>query len=255
VIDTANGPRSYYLYSRDPHGNDEASGKRTRDFCIPLDNSSFHFIQNATSCPAGYSLLPFHLIDSRDQAVFVVSFPINIDASDASGTPCPSTGTVEQNLKWCYGNTGTNEGAGCGLRVLTGSALSQLKLPQFAVDAVLANTWHRTEMMRAAAVAFHTGVAEIQNAAIDTAICCQLHNETARSCLQSNREAVAAVSGGHVTSRSLSVPRAASAQCCANRRTTPTRSRRPPLSSPIAASPARRPGVAALAPAPSGAAS
>jgi hypothetical protein len=52
---------------------------------------------------------------------------------------------------------------------------------------ILGNTWDRTNMMGAAKAAWKAGY---KDQAVDAAICCQVHNETAHSCLASRRDLV-----------------------------------------------------------------
>jgi hypothetical protein len=107
-------------------------------------------------------------------------------------TQCPTRGndgqfhTVEEGLEWCSRDHGFNEGATCGLNALGGTGISGL--PQIAAQAILGNTWDRTNMMGATRVAFQAGQHE---RAIDAAICCQIHNPHMSQCLGSNRLAIA----------------------------------------------------------------
>lgn len=108
-------------------------------------------------------------------------------------TQCPTTGTdgqyhtVEEGLEWCSRDHGFNEGATCGLNALGGTGISGL--PGIASDAILGNTWDRTNMMGAAKAAFKLGK---RSQAIDAAACCQIHNPHMDNCLKSNRGAISA---------------------------------------------------------------
>ena len=96
---------------------------------------------------------------------------------------CP--GDIPIRLNWCSGDHGFNEGAACGLSALSSASLTGL--PPMANEAVLGNTWDRTNMMSLAIVAFHRGA---QNQATAAAICCQVHNASAHACLASRPDLV-----------------------------------------------------------------
>lgn len=105
----------------------------------------------------------------------------------------PKGGTVEENLNWCSTNSsGFNEGAVCGLKALAGTVGG---LPVDLSQVVLGNTWSRTNMMGATRSAFALGH---RDAAVNAAICCQIHNPEAHACLKNNRNAVTSWLSGQV---------------------------------------------------------
>lgn len=110
-------------------------------------------------------------------------------------TKCPMAkdGTVEGHLNWCSTDAGFNEGAVCGVNALASAGISGL--PAIAGGAILGNLWNRTNMMGATKAAFAVGQ---RDAAVNAAICCQIHNSDARACLENNRSAVSAWIGGQV---------------------------------------------------------
>jgi hypothetical protein len=107
-------------------------------------------------------------------------------------TQCPTKGndgqfhSVEEGLEWCSRDHGFNEGATCGLNALGKTGIGGL--PQIAAQAILGNTWDRTNMMGATKAAFKAGM---HDDAIVAAICCQIHNPHMHHCLESNRPAIA----------------------------------------------------------------
>jgi hypothetical protein len=112
----------------------------------------------------------------------LILVPIVLALSSAAMADCAAD--VPQHLNWCSTDHGFNEGATCGLRALSGLGLT---LPVDVGEAILGNAWDRTNMMGATKAAFHAGFKE---QAIDAAICCQVHNGGAHSCLSSNRDIV-----------------------------------------------------------------
>jgi hypothetical protein len=99
---------------------------------------------------------------------------------------------VNCGLEWCSRDHGFNEGATCGLNALGGTSVGGL--PGMATQAILGNTWDRTNMMGATKAAARAGQHE---AAIDAAICCQIHNGPYHAYLEANRAAVLAWLLGH----------------------------------------------------------
>jgi len=93
--------------------------------------------------------------------------------------------SLDQQLDWCSRDHGFNEGAVCGANTLTNAGLSGV--PAIAGGAILGNTWDRTNMMGAAVAASRTGQ---EDAAVNVAICCQIHNPDAHACLENNRAEV-----------------------------------------------------------------
>jgi hypothetical protein len=95
-------------------------------------------------------------------------------------------GDVPAHLEWCSRDHGFNEGATCGLNALGG--ISGVQLPGPVAQPILGNTWDRTNMMGATIQAWRVGATD---QAVDAAICCQVHNGGAHSCLSSRRDLVA----------------------------------------------------------------
>ena len=93
--------------------------------------------------------------------------------------------SAEEALEWCSHDHGFNEGAVCGATALAN--LGSSGVPAAAAGAILGNTWDRTDMMGAARVAARVGQVD---AAVDAAMCCQLHNPDAYKCLVDHRAAV-----------------------------------------------------------------
>jgi hypothetical protein len=89
-------------------------------------------------------------------------------------------------MEWCSRDHGFNEGATCGLNALGNTGINGL--PAMVSQAVLGNTWDRTNMMGAAKAAYRAGH---QNEAVTAALCCQIHNPD-YSKLQECRSQVAA---------------------------------------------------------------
>jgi hypothetical protein len=81
-------------------------------------------------------------------------------------------GFVKANLDWSAGDHGFNEGALCGVNALQG--IAGIQLPNVPLEyQILGNVWDRTNMMNAAQAAFRMGFV---NAAVNTALCSQIHN-------------------------------------------------------------------------------
>jgi hypothetical protein len=104
---------------------------------------------------------------------------------DASCNISGNIATVSSQLEWCSRDHGFNEGATCGLNALAGAGLTGL--PQIVGQAILGNTWDRTNMIGAAKTAFTSGK---RSEAIEAAICCQIHNPPSQDCLKNNRQAI-----------------------------------------------------------------
>jgi hypothetical protein len=100
----------------------------------------------------------------------------NAQAQDAA-----TINAVYTNLKWSSGDHGFNEGAQCGANAL-GGGLVQLPIP--FPGQVLGNIWDRTNMMGAAVGAYRAGYVD---AAINAAICSQIHNQGVYALLSANR--------------------------------------------------------------------
>jgi hypothetical protein len=90
---------------------------------------------------------------------------------------------VYAHLDWSSRDHGFNEGAECGANALGGL----VQLPGPFVGQVLGNIWDRTRMMGAAVAAYHAGY---RDAAINAAICSQIHNGQAYGLLSTNRNIV-----------------------------------------------------------------
>jgi hypothetical protein len=91
---------------------------------------------------------------------------------------------VPKHLDWCSRDHGYNEGAECGLKALTNSGV---QLPVDIGQQALGNAWDRTNMMGATKAAWRIGA---KDAAINAAVCCQVHKAEAHSCLSSHRDLV-----------------------------------------------------------------
>ncbi len=91
------------------------------------------------------------------------------------------------SLNWSAGDSGYNEGALCGLQSLEGIAGIQLPSIPFEEDA-LGNIWHRVDMMNAAVYAYQLGYTD---AAVNAAICSQVHNDAVYQLLLDNPDMVA----------------------------------------------------------------
>lgn len=126
--------------------------------------------------------MKFSLRKFSVQRVTLIVVPIVLALSSAAMADC--TADAPQHLDWCSTDHGFNEGATCGLRALSGLGLS---LPVDVGEAILGNAWDRTNMMGATKAAWHAG---FKGQATDAAICCQVHNSGAHSCLSSNRDLV-----------------------------------------------------------------
>jgi hypothetical protein len=94
-------------------------------------------------------------------------------------------GFVAGNLNWSRGDHGFNEGAVCGFNALQGTGI-QIPIP-FGYQ-ILGNVWDRTNMMGAARFAFQLGFVD---AAVNTAICSQIHNPPVYNYLAQNRYLIA----------------------------------------------------------------
>jgi hypothetical protein len=102
------------------------------------------------------------------------------------GSNCPAS-DVTAHLDWSAHDNGFNEGATCGLSVLTG--LNLAGLPALVPQPILGNVFHRDTMMGFAKTAYRLGAKE---QAVDVAICSQVHNDDAHACLTAHRHLVAA---------------------------------------------------------------
>ena len=109
---------------------------------------------------------------------------ITIFLAFSSAAMADCAGDVPLHLNWCSTDHGYNEGAECGLQALTGTNVS---LPADAGQQALGNAWDRTNMMGATKAAWKVGA---KDAAVKAAVCCQVHNEGAHSCLQSRTDLV-----------------------------------------------------------------
>lgn len=123
------------------------------------------------------------LLNTAMRRMTLVLAPIVLALSSAAMADCAAD--VPQHLNWCSTDHGFNEGATCGLNALSGTGLSGL--PAVVAQPVLGNTWDRTNMMGATKAAWKAGFKE---QAADAAICCQVHNDGAHSCLSSRRDLV-----------------------------------------------------------------
>lgn len=120
---------------------------------------------------------------------------IVIGPSSASATPCQPPNQPNgqpydleaHGLQWCARDHGFNEGATCGLSGLAGINLTGL--PALAPQPILGNTWDRTNMIGAAKAAAKAGHVE---AAVNAAICCQIHNPHMHTCMMNHRSEIAA---------------------------------------------------------------
>jgi hypothetical protein len=94
---------------------------------------------------------------------------------------------VYTNLYWSKGDTGFNEGGLCGVQALQGIAGIQLPNVPFEYQ-VLGNVWNRVNMMNAAIAAYRLGFTD---AAVNAAVCSQVHNGGVYQLLSANRGMVA----------------------------------------------------------------
>jgi hypothetical protein len=90
---------------------------------------------------------------------------------------------VYGNLDWSSRDHGFNEGAECGANALGG----MVQLPVPFLGQVLGNIWDRTNMMGAAVAAYRAGY---RDAAINAAICSQIHNGGVYALLSAHRDIV-----------------------------------------------------------------
>jgi len=101
---------------------------------------------------------------------------VNAQAQDAA-----TINAVYGNLDWSSRDHGFNEGAECGANALGGV----VQIPQIPfAGQVLGNVWDRTNMMGAAVLAYRAGY---RDAAINAAICSQIHNGGVYALLSANR--------------------------------------------------------------------
>jgi len=121
-------------------------------------------------------------------------------APGSHATQCPTLGldgqyhSVEEGLEWCSRNSsGFNEGAECGATALSSTTVPGLA--SLAVQPVLGNIWSRTDMMNATRQAWNLN---FTNQAIQSAICCQVHNPHMHNCLAANQSAIADWLSGRV---------------------------------------------------------
>jgi hypothetical protein len=97
-------------------------------------------------------------------------------------------GFVKANLDWSAGDHGFNEGGLCGVNALQG--ISGISLPNVPFEyQVLGNVWDRTNMMNAAQAAFRMGFV---NAAVNTALCSQIHNGPVQQALAQRPDLIVA---------------------------------------------------------------
>lgn len=95
-------------------------------------------------------------------------------------------GFVKANLDWSAGDHGFNEGGLCGVNALQGIAGIQLPNVPFQYQ-IIGNVWDRTNMMNAAQAAFRIGFVD---AAVNTAICSQIHNGPVHVALARRRDLI-----------------------------------------------------------------
>jgi hypothetical protein len=116
--------------------------------------------------------------------VLGVAATMSLPLTVAAQANC-SANDVKVNLDWCSRDHGFNEGATCGVSALGGLGLQGL--PALAPQPLLGNTWDRTNMMGAAKAAWKAGH---RGPAVNTAICCQIHNAGAQACLNAHKDLV-----------------------------------------------------------------
>jgi hypothetical protein len=96
------------------------------------------------------------------------------------------TEAVYTNLNWSAADSGYNEGALCGFRIL--ETISGVQLPTLPYEEnALGNIWPRVDMMNAALVAYSLGYTD---AAVDVAICSQIHNGPVHQLLSEHRDTI-----------------------------------------------------------------
>lgn len=95
---------------------------------------------------------------------------------------------VKVNLDWSARDHGFNEGALCGVNALQG--ISGISLPNVPFEyEILGNVWDRTSMMNAAQAAFRMGFVD---AAVNTAVCSQIHNDPVHQALARRADLIVA---------------------------------------------------------------
>jgi hypothetical protein len=95
---------------------------------------------------------------------------------------------VKANLDWSAGDHGFNEGGLCGVNALQGIGGIQLPSVPFEYQ-ILGNVWDRTNMMNAAQAAFRMGFVD---AAVNTALCSQIHNGPVQQALAQRPDLIVA---------------------------------------------------------------
>lgn len=102
-------------------------------------------------------------------------------------------GWVKAQLDWAAGDHGFNEGGQCGVNALQG--IAGVPLPNVPFEyQILGNVWDRTNMMNAAQSAFRMGFVD---AAVNAAICSQVHNGPVHDALAKRRDLIASLSVRH----------------------------------------------------------
>jgi hypothetical protein len=97
-------------------------------------------------------------------------------------------GFVKANLDWSAGDHGFNEGGLCGVNALQG--IAGIQLPNVPLEyQILGNVWDRTNMMNAAQAAFRMGFVD---AAVNTALCSQIHNGPVQQALAQRPDLIVA---------------------------------------------------------------
>jgi hypothetical protein len=95
-------------------------------------------------------------------------------------------GFGKDSLEWASRDHGFNEGGLCGMNSLQATAGVQVPNVPFEYQ-ILGNVWDRTNMMGAAQAAFNLGYVD---AAVNTAICSQAHNQPVFNYLAQNRQLI-----------------------------------------------------------------
>ena len=157
------------------------------------------------ACSQDASTPPPKTTASQPAAILVPADKTAAPEASAPNPPIPATRQNQQPatcvggdgkqyaladmLEWCSRDHGFNEGAKCGAEALSGAGI--VGVPAIATNAILGNTWDRTNMIGAAKAAAKTHAgSEIDSKAAAAATCCQIHNGPIHQCLKGNPTAV-----------------------------------------------------------------
>lgn len=122
----------------------------------------------------------FGRIVARFTNLLLLGAALTFTQANAQAQDAATINAVYGNLNWSAGDHGFNEGAECGANALGGV----VQVPVPFLGQVLGNIWDRTNMMGAAVLAYRAGY---RDAAINAAICSQIHNGGVYALLSANR--------------------------------------------------------------------